>query len=208
MNITSFNPFSSIRRSLKKDSDRSSSNESKLNANHTVHRPMYGSGSLRQHHINIGKRESNLHFELRNEPLQNFEFINKQIKIDHKRLEETTRNESQIQEQQKQQQQLQQLQQQQRQLPARSSSVKRLPFSIIKTNNSNNNVNLEAELPPSPKLLDDNFFLYSNNKKNFNNHLHGSTSPSTSNNYIFTRSTLKASSFHTYKRSFRYLDII
>lgn len=81
--------------------------------------------------------------------------------------------------------------------PQRSASVKRLPFSIIKSNTPTDAV--EAELPPSPKLLDDNSFLYAAKTNQHRN----------PNSSAFVRSSHKTSSFHTYsRRTFRWIDLL
>ena len=113
----------------------------------------------------------------------------------------------------------------------RTSSIKRLPFSFIKDgvqssssknscSNSNTSID-EPQLLTSPKLLDDNYFMYSNNNPNIltnlgnnrnNNIINNSSSKiailnnKIKNNYNFQRSTTKTSSFHNYRRySSRYL---
>jgi hypothetical protein len=116
-------------------------------------------------------------------------------------------------------------------VPQRSASIKRLPFSYIKTStvqhqssrsreNSSTNISDQARLAQLgqvlPKLCDDNYFLYANNDPNnaenvqhsSNNNLSPSqnTSNKFKNNYNFTRATLKTSSFSNYRRYSRYFD--
>ena len=113
--------------------------------------------------------------------------------------------------------------------PQRSASVKnRLPFSYIKTStigaskqsNATSSIKM-PDVPSSPKLLDDNFFLYANNsnlvranKQENENVFEGNSCPSQASNQQekrihssvggFHRSTFKTSSFHTYRRYVRY----
>ncbi len=107
----------------------------------------------------------------------------------------------------------------------RSASIKRLPFSYIKTSTvqqngrsaSRSRESSSANIPQqvSPKLCDDNYFLYANNDPNNAENAHSSNklSPNQNvnnkfkNNYNFTRATLKTSSFHNYGRYSRYLKI-
>lgn len=134
-------------------------------------------------------------------------------------------------------------QQQDGKIPQRASSIKRLPFSFIKTSTAqlntvasrnNSNASIYDQPQPttgSPKLVDDNYFLYSNNNPNsattpdstataFVESATPTTTTSTlnrtntlnmarfksNNNYVFTRSTLKTSSFNNYRRYSRSLS--